>query len=105
MLKISQPFALALALSCAAVLPVQAAEPTPAESGVRGGEAAVERSVIEDDQNRIESLKVRGQTVRITVQSKVPGAKAYDITVPDTTGRAAEADPKAGKRVWWALNF
>ncbi|MDZ7812532.1 MAG: hypothetical protein U5L74_05205 [Ideonella sp.] len=105
MLKIAPPIFVALALLCAATAPAQAAEPVGAEPAVRGGEAAVERSVIEDEQNRIESLKVRGQTVRITVQSKVPGAKAYDIAVPDTTGRSADADPKAGKRVWWALNF
>ena len=105
MLKIRLPSTLALGLLCAALWPAAAAEPAVAEPATRGSEPVVERSVIEDDQNRIESLKVRGQTVRITVQSKVPGAKAYDITVPDTTGRAAEADPKSGKRVWWALNF
>ncbi len=67
-------------------------------------EPQVLRQVVEDDQIRIEELRVRGQTQRITVQPKIPGMPAYEI-VPPSGGKAPAQDPKAGQRVWLNLNF
>lgn len=68
------------------------------------GEPAVVRSTVSDDQVRIEELRVRGQTRKLTVQPLRPGFQAYDILPPEP-GRAPEQDPKAGQRVWFSLTF
>ena len=70
-------------------------------------EPKVQTTVIEDDATRIEELRVRGQTQRITVQPK--GAKAYEI-IPADQGRdmsdsAGSQRGAAGKRVWHILSF
>ena len=72
-----------------------------------GGEPKVQHTVIEDDATRIEELKVRGQTQRITVQPK--GMKAYEI-IPADQGRdmsesAGSQRGAAGKRVWRIITF
>lgn len=77
------------------------AEPVPPS---RGGDAAVVTSTVEDDSVRIDELRVRGQTRRITVQPRTPGFGAYEI-LPAEPGRSPERDPKAGQRVWWSLTF
>jgi hypothetical protein len=74
-------------------------EPTPS-----AGEPQVLRQVTEDDQVRIEELRVRGQTRRLTVQPKIRGIGPYEIAVPEP-GRAPGDDPKAGQRIWWSINF
>lgn len=99
-----------LLLLCAMALPgwAQAQAQSLHEAGPataqRGGEAAVVRSTVEDDAVRIEELRVRGQTRRLTVQSRLPGVGSYDV-LPAEPGRAPERDPKAGQRVWWSLSF
>ncbi len=71
----------------------------------RGGEPVVERKVIEDDGVRIEELRVRGETQRIVVRSKVGGARAYEI-LPAGGGRDLSQDKRAiGLRVWSVLSF
>ena len=65
-----RPIALA-----ALLLPLAA---TAQDGAPRGGEPAVERKVTEDDGVRIEELRVRGETQRIIVRSKVGGARAYE---------------------------
>ena len=75
------------------------------ESAPRGGEPAVERKVTEDDGVRIEELRVRGQTQRIVVQSKLGNARAYEI-VPANGGRDLSQDKRIiGQRVWSVLSF
>ena len=75
------------------------------ESAPRGGEPAVERKVTEDDGVRIEELRVRGQTQRIVVQSKLGNARAYEI-VPANGGRDLSQDRRIiGQRVWSVLSF
>jgi hypothetical protein len=68
------------------------------------GEPQVIQQVTEDEQVRIEELRVRGQTRRLTVQPKIKGMPAYEI-VPPEPGRAPTQDPKAGQRVWFSLSF
>jgi hypothetical protein len=101
-----------LAVATAAV--VAAAAPTPsalpagtllqAEPATRQIEPQVLNTVTEDDQIRIDELRVGGTTRKITVQPKIKGMPAYEIAAP-TPGRAPGADPQAGKRVWLSLDF
>jgi hypothetical protein len=65
-------------------------------------EPAVKRVVSEDDKVRIEELRVRGQTQRITVKSKIPGVAPYEI-VPATGARDPSQPgtaPGQGQSVW-----
>lgn len=72
-------------------------------------EPRVQNIVIEDEGSRIEELRVRGTTQRITVKPKVGTTQGYEIIVGDgsrdlsdgvNTSRGA-----AGKRVWHLLSF
>ncbi|MCW7536368.1 DUF2782 domain-containing protein [Aquabacterium sp. A7-Y] len=87
--------------------PAAATAPQAAQ-GARGGaqEEAVQRTRIEDDNARIDELRVRGQNRRIAVQPKKGGA-AYEVLPADGSrdlsnegGRGA-----AGQRVWHLLSF
>jgi hypothetical protein len=69
------------------------------------GEPAVQRIVVEDDSVRIDELRFRGQTQRISVKPKMAGAKAYDI-VPGAAGNdPSQHKDSAGQRVWHLLTF
>jgi len=97
----------ALVLACAMCPAVQAQEAGAPKDPATGIEPKVQLTVIEDDATRIEELKVRGQTQRITVQPK--GMKAYEI-LPADQGRdmsdsAGSQRGAAGKRVWRILTF
>ena len=79
----------------------------PAEDPVpqRGGEPKVQRTVQEDDQVRIEELRVRGITRKVTVQPKLPGVPAYQIG-PNSDGRdAAQAQRNEGRALWQLFAF
>jgi hypothetical protein len=100
-----RPVLAAAALACVLCVPALAQEASP---GARDNEPKVQLTVIEDDGARIEELKVRGQTQRITVQPK-GGMKAYEI-IPADPGRdmsdsAGSQRGAAGKRVWRVLTF
>lgn len=72
-------------------------------------EPRVQRIVHEDEGSRIEELRVRGATQRITVQPKVGTAKGYEILVGDGSRDLGEgvntSRGAAGKRVWNVLSF
>ena len=71
----------------------------------RGGEPAVVRTVSEDESVRIEELRVRGQTRRIVVRSKLPGAPAYEIGT-STDGRDLSQDRRSeGRSLWQLFSF
>jgi hypothetical protein len=71
----------------------------------RGNEPVVVRTVSEDESVRIEELRVRGQTRRIVVQSKLPGAPAYHIGT-STDGRDLSQDRRSeGRSLWQVLAF
>ena len=86
-----------------------ASAPAPMEvDPQRGGEPAVQRTVIDDRTARIEELRVRGQLQKVTVAPKgqVPG---YEILLGDGAHMIGD-DPgtsrgSAGKRVWNVLRF
>ncbi len=95
------PCSLRLSLVAALLWPAfgQAQDTPP-----RGGEPAVERQVSEDDQVRIEELRVRGQTRHIVVHSKL-GGRVYEV-LPAGGGRDLSQDKRAiGQRVWSVLKF
>jgi hypothetical protein len=95
------PAAAALALAGAALAQTPADEP---KAG-RTAEPAVQRQVSEDDNVRIEETKVRGQTQNITVHTKRPGVKPYQV-VPSSGARdPSQAGDTAGQRVWNVLKF
>jgi uncharacterized protein (DUF58 family) len=93
MLRLAVPFLLA-AFAAAAL-----ADPPP--------EPKVERTVSEDDQVRIEELKVRGETKKVTVKHKNSRAPDYEIVVNDAGRESAGGSGKSGSgtRVWRVLNF
>jgi hypothetical protein len=103
-------FGLALSLGMAgvgAVHAADAAQPEQQPAAANDGEPKVQYTVIEDDATRIEELKVRGQTQRMTVKPK--GLKSYEI-LPADQGRdmsdsAGSQRGAAGKRVWRIITF
>jgi hypothetical protein len=92
-------------LLAAGAAAARAAEADP-QVPQRGGEPNVQHTVVEDQQVRIEELKVRGQAQRVVVQPKGAGLKPYEIVTgdasrdPSTAGRGA-----MGQRVWNVLGF
>ena len=100
-MKPSWPAFILCALVVAAPLARAAEDPA---SSRPAPEPQVLNQVTEDDNVRIEELRVRGQTRRLTVKPKIPGMNAYEIAAPEP-GRAPGDDPKAGQRVWWSITF
>lgn len=86
----------ALSLLAAAATAAAAAQPP---------EPDVQRQVLEDDNVRIEELRVRGQPQRLVVQPKTPGVAAYEILPPDPGRDTTPARQGAGQRVWRVLSF
>lgn len=90
--------------------PAAPSAPAPAAApAAASAEPRVQNIVIEDEGSRIEELRVRGTTQRITVKPKVGTTQGYEIIVGDgsrdlsdgvNTSRGA-----AGKRVWHLLSF
>ena len=99
---------LALGAACASPRMVQAA-PEAAAINPERGEPEVKRSVTEDEGSRIDELRVRGQTERVTVTPKVGFRKPYEI-VTGNAGRQTFDGPggargAVGTRVWNVLDF
>lgn len=101
-LALAAPFGAAFAQ--AATPPAAPATPNAAE-----GEPRVQRIVHEDEGARIEELRVRGATQRITVNPKVGTTRGYEILTGDGSRDLGEgvntSRGAAGKRVWNVLNF
>jgi hypothetical protein len=93
------PWLLLLAAVAAASV-VRAQEPPPSKVP----EPQVLNQVTEDDHVRIEELRVRGQTKKLTVKPKIKGLDGYEI-VPIDPSKAPSDDTKAGQRVWWSFTF
>jgi hypothetical protein len=91
-------------IACLPALLLAAPAASAADAPPVPGEPEVLQRVTEDEQVRIEELRVRGQTRRLTVQPKVKGLGAYEIAAPEP-GRDPARDPKAGQRVWFSLTF
>lgn len=84
------------------VAPVSA-EPAPS------GEPAVRRSVVEDDNARVEELKVRGAVRSITVKPKGPIKAEYEVLPTDASRDPSDGPGTTkgaqGRRVWRVLTF
>jgi len=95
-----------LIIAFALALPLYAAaQDAPSPLPQRGGEPAVQQLVAEDDNVRIEELRVRGQTQRIVVRSKMAGVRPYEV-LPAGQGRDLSQDKRAiGQRVWSVFSF
>ena len=109
---------LALGLLCAAccgAVWAQAAAPVKAAASAASASTAAPASakakvkdhitVIEDDNARIEEVHHRGTVSRITVQSKLPGARAYDIQVAPPGRDPSQERGNAGRRAWSIFDF
>lgn len=102
---------------------VRANESTPSPAARAAAAAAAEASqerpavpdarvsvqVSEDDSNRIEETRVRGQTQKVTVQPKNSKLPGYEIIMGDG-GRDLSASPGSartavGQRVWNVIKF
>ena len=72
-------------------------------------EPRVQQIVVEDDHTRVEELRVRGQTQKVTVQPKNSKAPAYEIIMGDgsreLSPNASSTRGAAGQRVWRLLDF
>ncbi len=97
-----------LLLGWAGVACAQAAPPLPAASAATASprdRLTPTLTVIEDDGVRIEEKRLRGQAQRITVQSKVEGAKPYEIII-GPGGRDISKDRGAvGQSAWSLFDF
>jgi hypothetical protein len=85
-----------------------AAAPVPDEAPAarRVPEPNVQRIVSEDDNVRIDELRVRGQTREIVVQHKAVSGSRYEI-LPGEGGRdpSSQDGRGAGQRVWRLFSF
>ena|GEM_PF-1059341 len=75
----------------------------PASTATAKG--AVDKRVIEDGKVRIEETRVRGQTQNVTVTSKLPGVKAYEVIQPPLGKDPSQDQGAAGKRTWSLFDF
>jgi hypothetical protein len=82
--------------------PVTRVERSPDTVPQRGGEPQVRRLVSEDDAVRIDELRVRGVTRKLTVQPKLAGVPAYEIG-GNSDGRDATQDRRSDGRALWQL--
>jgi hypothetical protein len=92
-------------LALAQPAPPTVTAPAPAASAPARAPQAAQVVVIEDDTVRIEETRVRGQTQRITVQSKIGGARSYEIIVPPGGKDASQNRGASGQRAWSLFDF
>ena len=81
-----------------------AATPLPA-SAAAAASSPFEKRVLEDEHVRIEEGRVRGQTQVVTVQSKIPGVKPYEVIMPALGKDPSQDKGAAGKRTWSIFDF
>ena len=80
----------------------------PAASSVasdEGGKGRSEKKVIEDGKVRIEETRLRGQVQSVTVHSKLPGVKNYEVIMPPLGKDPSQDKGAAGKRTWSIFDF
>ena len=77
----------------------------PAASAAAKAGGGLQKLVIEDDAVRIEETRLNGQPQRITVQSKVPGAKAYEILLAPGGKDPSQHRGAANQRAWSLFDF
>lgn len=84
-------------------------DPGPVTAPGATPEPNVQRIVNEDGGSRIEELRVRGNTTRISVTPKVGTGRGYEIITEDGSRDVSDglgaSRGAAGKRVWRVLSF
>ncbi len=73
--------------------------------GPKAVEPSVQQLVAEDDKVRIEELRVRGQTQRITVNPKGEAARPYEIHTAPAGSDPSKGREGVGQSVWPVLTF
>lgn len=72
-------------------------------------DARIQRIVIEDDNARVDELRVRGQAQRIVVKPKNANVRAYEVLTGDGSRDLSpghgSSRAAAGQRVWPVLAF
>jgi len=86
------------------------AQAAPAASAAASAPAkrtpvAAQVQVIEDDNVRIEELRVRGQLQRVTVQHKNGRGKGYEIIVPPGGKDSLQQGGATGQSAWSLFAF
>jgi hypothetical protein len=80
--------------------------PAAAASAARSSEPAVQRTVIEDDNARIEELRVRGQVRRIAVRAKVGGGTSqYEVLTNEASKDPSQDTGAVSRSVWRLFGF
>jgi hypothetical protein len=79
--------------------------PAPAASAASRAPALPHQRVIEDDKVRIEEVLVRGQPVRVTVHSKLPGVRPYEVNVGSGGRDPSQERGSAGQSAWRLFSF
>jgi hypothetical protein len=83
-------------------------EPAPLPPAIAASAQApgtVDKRVIEDGKVRIEEIRLRGQTQSVTVTSKLPGVKPYEVIQPPLGKDPSQDQGAAGKRTWSLFDF
>jgi hypothetical protein len=74
-------------------------------AGHQPAEPRLQQLVAEDDQVRIDELRVRGQTQRITVNPKGEGARPYEIRTAPAGSDPSKGREGVGQSLWPLLTF
>jgi hypothetical protein len=99
------------ALLCAVTVQAQQAKPAVPVTAepLPSDEPAVRRNVIEDDNARVEELRVRGAVRSITVKPKGPIKAEYEVLPTDASRDPSDGPGTTkgaqGRRVWRVLSF
>jgi hypothetical protein len=99
------PFLLASASLAQPVPPPPRLEAPAAAASAARAVQTVTKTVIEDDQVRIEETRLRGAPQRIVVRSKLAGGKDYEIIVPAGGKDPSQDKGAAGQRAWSLFSF
>ena len=97
--------AAAAALLLVSLLVACAGYPLQAPGTAHANDAQIQHLVSEDDAVRIDELRVRGHTQRLTVNPKGSGAPAYEIQPAAGGSDPSKGRDGAGQRLWQVLSF
>lgn len=87
-----------------AVPPAMAAASAPG-GAASASDTGLKRSVIEDDNVRIEETRLRGLPTRITVRNKSTGGSSYEILTGPNGRDPTQDKGVAGQRAWSVFDF
>ena len=96
-----------LCAACGGAVWAQTAAPVQAAASAASSTARAKAHVvvIEDDNARIEESRSRGSVSRVIVQSKLVGARPYEIQLAPPGRDPAQERGNAGQRAWSIFNF